>query len=262
MTPRLSVVIPTQDNEDTLASVLESAAFADEIVVLDSGSTDRTVELARAAGARVLNRPYVSDGDQRNAGWNEARGAWILALDSDEVLDAEACDAIRRTAARDPGPGDPVAYSFRFRSYFLDHPIDHGGLDREGPVRLGFRERTRWESKLHSRMLADGRIEILPGTVHHYTGTSLLSRMRKIAAYAADRAETMRRAGRRPSVLLALWEPARFFFGRVVLRGGFRDGLPGIAWWWLQSTEILLAHLLLMPGTRDRSAGPRDGEQT
>jgi len=207
---RLTVVIPTQNNENTLPATLASVAFADEIIVLDSGSVDRTRDIARAAGARVVERPYH-----------------------------------RGVVSNDPAAEGPVAYALRFRCHFLGFPLDHGGLDHDEHVRLGRRERTRWESTLHSRALVDGPVGRLPGVVDHFTGTELPSRLRKLAAYAAERAERMRASGVRPSVARALWESTRFFLGRFVIRGGWRDGLPGAAWWWLQSTEILLAHLLL-----------------
>lgn len=250
MMRRLSVVIPTQNNERTLPAALASVAFADEIIVLDSGSVDRTREIALGAGARVVERRYRSDGDQRNAGWAGATSAWVLALDSDEVLDLVLAEAVRGVVSRDPRGGEPVAYALRFRTYFLGFPLDHGGLDRDEHVRLGSRERTRWESTLHSRMLVDGPIGRLPGVVHHFTGTELSMRLQKLAAYATDRAEQMRGAGVRPSMPRALWQSFRFLFGRFVIRGGWRDGLPGAVWWWLQSTEILLAHLLLYRRTR------------
>ena len=259
MTRRLSVVIPTQNNENTLPAALASVAFADEIIVLDSGSVDRTRDIAAGAGARVVERRYWSDGDQRNAGWAEATGAWALALDSDEALDPVLAEAVRAVVSRDPGAGEPVAYALRFRCYFLGFPLDHGGLDHDVHIRLGRRERTRWESALHSSLIVDGPVGRLPGVVDHFTGIELPGRLRKLAAYAADRAERMRASGVRPSVARALWEPLRFFLGRVVIRGGWRDGLPGAVWWWLQATEILLAYLLLYrrsrPGSEGRSTG-------
>ncbi len=260
MPPRLSVVIPTQDSERTLQATLKSVAFADEIIVLDSGSVDRTREIALGAGARVVERRYTSDGDQRNAGWAEATAAWVLALDSDEALDPALAEAVRGVASRDPGAAEPAAYALRFRTYFLGFAIDHGGLDRDEHVRLGSRERTRWESTLHSRMLVDGPTGRLPGVVHHYTGTDLSVRLHKIGAYAADRAERMAAAGVRPSMPAALWQTLRFFLGRFFIRGGWRDGLPGAAWWWLQSTEILLAHLLLYRRGREGRDPLRRGD--
>lgn len=256
VTRRLSVVIPTQNNESTLPAALASVAFADEIIVLDSGSVDRTRDIALGAGARIVDRRYLSDGDQRNAGWAEATGAWVLALDSDEVVDSVLAEAVRGVVSRDPGDGEPVAYALRFRCHFLGFPLDHGGLERDEHVRLGRRDRTRWEPALHSRAIVDGPVGRLPGVVDHFTGTELPGRLRKLAAYAADRAERMRASGARPSVSRAFWQSSRFFLGRFVIRGGWRDGLPGAVWWWLQSTEILLAHLLLYRRARPGSHAP------
>jgi glycosyltransferase involved in cell wall biosynthesis len=241
----LAVVIPTFNSAATIAAVLESVRFADELLVLDSGSTDDTRTLAAAAGATVIERPYVSEGDQRHAGWERVHRRWTLALDSDEVLDGEAQAAVRAVAATEPGPGEPVAYALRYRHYFLGHPIRHGGLQLDEHVRLGLTTRTKWERRLHSHMIVDGPVGRLAGVVHHHTSPTIASRWQKMVAYAEDRSARWRAAGVRPSVRAAIWQPVRFFLGRVIVREGWRDGVIGVAWWWLMATELALAHLLL-----------------
>lgn len=258
MSADLSVVIPSQNSAATLAGTLASVAFADEVIVLDAGSTDGTIELAERAGARVIRRPYANDGDQRNAGWQAAVGRWVLALDSDEWLDADSTAAIRRVVARDPSPGEPVAYELLWRNYFLGHPLKHGGLDRDYHVRLGFRTRTRWEPVLHAPMLAEGPVGRLTGLVHHPSCTSLASRFEKIGRYAADRAGRWRAEGVKTSLPRAAWDTLRYFCGRALLRGGYRDGLPGLVWWWLMATELLLSHFLLaFPAGREAAGANR-----
>lgn len=245
MTPALSVLVLTWNSEETLAGVLESVSFADEILIIDSGSTDRTLEIAGAARARVLQRPLDGYAEQRNLGWREACGRWILALDCDEVLDPITARAIRDVVSRDWKPSEPVGYEILWRNYFLGHALLHGGLDKDFHVRLALRERSHWEGAIHERLVIEGPLGRLPGVVHHYTARDLASRLRKVGAYAEARSAEMRAAGVRFSAARALWQPLRFFAGRLVVRGGYRDGIHGVAWWWLLSTEILLAHLLL-----------------
>jgi len=242
----LSVLVLTQDNADTLAPVLASVAFADEIVVVDSGSTDGTLEIARAAGARIVQRAFTDFADQRNAGWAVAEGRWVLALDSDEMLDGQARDAIRRVSAGEPGPGEPVAYGICRVPYFLGRALKHGGVMETFTLRLALRVRSRWQGRIHEALVVDGPTANLPGLIEHDTSPTLVGRLQKVVAYAVARAQEWRAQGVRPSAGAVVWQPLRFFVGRVTVRGGFRDGVLGVVWWWLLATELMLAHLLLL----------------
>jgi glycosyltransferase involved in cell wall biosynthesis len=250
-------VILTRDNADTLPETLASVAFADEIVVVDSGSTDGTLELARRAGARVISHALAGFGEQRNLGWREATGVWVLALDSDEALDAEASRAIEAVARRDPDPAGPAAYEMLWRNYFLGHALLHGGLEADFHTRLARRERSRWVGEIHEQLEVDGAVGRLPGLVHHQTSRDLRSRLTKVGRYAERRSTEMRARGEKSSLVRAVWQPVRFFAGRVIVRRGYRDGIYGVAWWWLLATEILLAHLLLSLREDDGDGGAR-----
>jgi len=261
----LSVLILTRDNAETLPRTLQSVGFADEILVIDSGSTDGTPDIARAAGARVLQRPLAGFADQRNAGWEAAQGRWLLALDSDEVLDAEAGAAVRRVIAGEPRPGEPVAYALRRVEFFLGRPLRQGGLWATLLVRLALRSRSRWEGHIHETLVVDGPTARLPGKIDHHSAPTLAVLLDKIGRNALGRAEEWRAQGVRPSVRALAWRPLRFFLGRLIVRGGFRDGAHGLVWWWLIATELLLAHfLLLLPESvtaRERSApGSQSGK--
>lgn len=261
----LTVLILTRNNADTLPAALASVAFADEILVVDSGSTDTTLELARAAGARVVTRAFTDFAEQRNAGWEAAEGRWLLALDSDEVLDTEAGAAVRRVIAGEPRPGEPVAYALRPVPYFLGRPILHGGVRDTYVLRLALRSRSRWEGHIHETLVVDGPTARLPGKIDHHSAPTLAVLLDKIGRNALGRAEQWRAQGVRPSVRALAWRPLRFFLGRLIVRGGFRDGAHGLVWWWLIATELLLAHfLLLLPESmtaRERSApGSQSGK--
>lgn len=252
MMPSLTVIILTRDCEETLPATLTSVSFADEILVVDSGSADRTLDLAQSAGARVVSRPLMDWAEQRNFAQEAARGRWVLTLDSDEVLDAEAAAAIRKVVSEVGAPQAPVGYELLFRNYFLGKPLLHGGLECDFHVRLARRDRSRWKGRVHEQLAVEGRVGRLPGIVHHDAGSSLTRRLEKAATYGAARAASWRAAGRRAGLWRAGWEPVRFFLGRVLIRRGYRDGVRGIAWWWLAATEILLAHIILATGADDR----------
>ncbi len=261
----LTVLILTRNNADTLPAALASVAFADEILVVDSGSTDTTLELARAAGARVVTRAFTDFAEQRNAGWEAAEGRWLLALDSDEVLDAEARAAVRQVIAGEARPGGPAAYALRRVEFFLGRPLRQGGLWETLLVRLALRSSSRWEGHIHEKLVVDGPTARLPGKIDHHSAPTLAVLLDKIGRNALGRAEEWRAQGVRPSVRALAWRPLRFFLGRLIVRGGFRDGAHGLVWWWLIATELLLAHfLLLLPESmtaRERSApGSQSGK--
>lgn len=244
----LSILILTHDNAASLPATLSSVAFADEILVVDSGSTDATMEIARAAGARVLQRPLTGFAEQRNAGWAAAEGRWVMALDSDEVLDAEAAEAVRAVTTGEPGPGGPVAYELRRVDYFLDRPILHGGAGQDFKLRLALRSRSRWQGHVHEHLSADGPTARLPGRMDHHVAPTLAALLAKLGRNAEGRAAEWRAQGVPPSAWQLAWKPLRFFLGRWIVRGGYRDGAHGLVWWWLIATELLLAHFLhLLP---------------
>jgi O-antigen/teichoic acid export membrane protein len=242
----LSVVVLTYQSARTLDATLRSVAFAGEILVIDSGSTDDTLAIARRHGARIIPRA-MTDGwaAQRNFGQARAAGRWILALDSDEVPDETLAAALRRVTSAAAGPGDHAGYTIRMLNYFLGRPMRHGGLDRDDHLRLVRRGAGRWEGAVHESLDVAGTVGHLPGLAHHMTGVTFEQRLAKAGTYARKRAEVWRAAGRKPSVARAVWEPLRFLAGRLIIRGGWRDGLTGFVWWWLQATELLGAHLIL-----------------
>ena len=223
----LSILILTHDNAGTLPDTLRSVAFADEVVVVDSGSTDGSQEIAHAAGARVLQRPLTNFADQRNAGWEAARGPWVLALDSDEVLDAEAREAVRRVIEWEPGPGEPAAYALCPIPYFLGRPILHGGVRETFVLRLAWRKRSRWAGRIHERLVVDGPTARLPGRIEHYSAPTLAVLLDKIRRNALGRAEEWRSQGARPSVRALVWRPLRFFLGRWIVRVAACTGWSG-----------------------------------
>ncbi|HEX7880619.1 MAG TPA: glycosyltransferase family 2 protein, partial [Candidatus Eisenbacteria bacterium] len=242
----LSVVILTCQSARTLDATMASVAFAGEIVVIDSGSTDETLTIARRHGARIASRS-MADGwaAQRNFGQTRAAGRWILALDSDEILDETLAKAIHRVVSQPFDATAPAGYTIRMLNFFLGRPLRYGGLDRDDHLRLVRNGVGRWVGAVHEKLGVTGKVGHLPGLVHHMTGVTFEQRLAKAGVYARKRAELWRAARRRPSVVRAIWEPLRFLAGRLVIRGGWRDGLPGFVWWWLQATELLGAHLIL-----------------
>ena len=222
----LSVLVITRDEAQNIQECLASVAFADEILVVDSGSTDRTRELARAAGARVEEHPFESAGRQRNWALPLLEHSWCLVLDADERVTPELAREIERTVAAD-GPAD--GYTMPRRSFFLGTPIRHAGWGRDRVLRLFRRERGRYDDALvHESLELQGRRAELEGALLHYTYRTLDDYLAKLASYTARGAADLQRQGRRPSLPTLLLRPPARFFRMYVLQGGFLDGMAGL----------------------------------
>ena len=223
--PRLSVVLVTRNEEDRLRAALESVAWADEIVVVDAESDDKTVTIAREFTDHVVVRPWPGYAVQKNVAIDLATGDWILSLDADEVVSAELTAEIRRVLAAD-GPAD--GYSVPRRNIFWGRWVRHGGLYPDWQLRLFRRGRGRFvERAVHESVTVDGRVERLSGHLEHRSyrdvGDFLARADRYAALAAADAVAQGRRAGVRNLVL----RPLGRFVSMYVVRGGVLDGWRG-----------------------------------
>ena len=229
----LSAVILTKNEADRVGRAIASVAFANEVLVLDSGSTDGTVEVARAHGARVIAAEWPGYVAQKNRGLDEARGDWVLSLDADEHLDAEAGAAVR-AATRDDAALPPTGYRLHRHETWLGHPLRHGHWRPRPHLRLVRRGRARWTGEdPHDRLVADGPVSMLPGRIVHDPYRDLGEHLATIDAYT-------RLQARRGSALDVTVRPAWHFVRGYLLQCGFLDGVPGLCVAALGSVHTLL----------------------
>jgi glycosyltransferase involved in cell wall biosynthesis len=257
--PRLSVTLIARDEEDRLPGALASAAFADErIVVVDSASTDRTEEVARRAGARVLVRPFDGFGRQKNAAAALASNRWILSIDADEIVSPKLALEIRASlAAAEFETSPPAAYRVPIRLEFLGRELHFGRDTVVRPARLYDRTRARFsDDAVHERILALGPIEALEESILHRSYRDLTHYLEKLDRYTTLAAEAKWKAGKGGRGLLparVLWE----FFDRAFLRLGFLDGSAGLTFAALSSANTLLKYLKLRELERAIALGER-----
>ena len=223
--PRLSVVVVTRNEEDRLRACLESVAWADQIVVVDAESDDKTVTIAREFTDHVVVRPWPGYAAQKNVAIEMATGEWVLSLDADEVVSTELTAEIRRVLAAD-GPAD--GYAVPRRNIFWGRWVRHGGLYPDWQLRLFRRGRGRFiERAVHESVRVDGRVERLAGHLEHRSyrdvGDFLARADRYAALAAADAVAQGRRAGARDFVL----RPLGRFLSMYVLYRGVLDGWRG-----------------------------------
>ncbi len=226
--PRLTVTVITQDEEDNLPTLLGRVRpIADEIVVVDSGSRDRTVSIARAAGARVIENPWPGFREQKAHALGHATGEWVLNLDADEFLTPELAAAIRRELDRPGGPRH-AGYRIHFRHTCFGRRVRFGQMWRDKRVRLFRREGASYGgSRIHPRTQVAGSIGDLPGRCDHDGYRTLEEARTKLERDAAQVARERFEAGGRARPWQLLRWPAGFL-KRYVLRLGFLDGAAGL----------------------------------
>lgn len=229
---RLSVLIPTLDEEANLPECLASCSFADEIVVVDSGSTDRTTEIARAAGAVVLTHPFESHARQKNWGLARVANDWVLVLDADERVTPPLRESIRAAIA---APGATRGFLIRRRSTFLGRTITGCGWQFDRVLRLFDRRVACFDDRrVHESAVVQGDTRTLDGALLHHSCRDFSQWLRKVDRYASLGAEEAFARGRRPRLGDLHVRPLARFAKQWLLQGGFRDGPEG---WVLCSTS-------------------------
>jgi glycosyltransferase involved in cell wall biosynthesis len=223
----VSAVLITRDEERNLPAALESVRFCDEIVVMDSGSTDRTRELAAAAGARVLrNEPWPGFVAQRNLAAGAARHDWVLVVDADERVTPELRDEI--LAVRAAG-FDRAGYRIPRVAFYLGRWIRGTDWYPDAQLRLFDRTRGRWHGgRVHESVRLEGPVGLLRSELHHHPYQDIAHHMRKIDLYTTLWAKEAFEAGRRAGTLETLAAPGWALLRNYVLKGGFRLGEAGL----------------------------------
>ncbi|MCC6949596.1 MAG: glycosyltransferase [Bradyrhizobiaceae bacterium] len=224
--PRLSLIVIARNEEASIGRCLRSAYFADEMVVVDNGSTDKTVEIARSLGANVVQTPdWPGFGPQKNRALDAAAGDWVLSLDADEWIEPPLADLIRKTIA-DPGAAD--GYEMPRRSRFCGEVVRHSGWWPDYVTRLWRRGRGRFaDVPVHERVIVEGRVGRLRLPIEHEAIVDLADANDKASRYAAAAATELSAQGRRSSRLKAIVRAMAAFLRTFIWRAGFLDGATG-----------------------------------
>jgi glycosyltransferase involved in cell wall biosynthesis len=223
---RISATVITLNEERHIAEALESLAWADEIVVVDSGSTDRTCEIARRYTPRVVEADWPGYAAQKNRAAEAASHDWIFSLDADERVTPELAASIAAVRERAPTAS---AYRVARRAWYVDRWVRHGGWYPDYQVRLYDRRQARFEGDFVHESVRAASAETLEGDLLHYTVESLSDHHRRLDRYTTLAAEAAAARGRRFSALRAVARPPAELFKSYVLRQGFRDGRAGLA---------------------------------
>lgn len=220
----LSVLILTKNEEENIQRAIKSVKdLAGEVVVLDSGSTDRTVEIAKSLGAKVFFREWTTYSDQLNYGISLCSGEWVFVLDADE----EVSEELKRSIKEELKAPKYEAYEVCRRTCYLGRFLRHAWYP-EWRLRLFKKGRVAFEGTLHERVIFEGKVGRLKGDLYHYSFKDLEHQYIKTVKYAKLMAQEAHEKGRKFRLTNLLFNPLWHFFKVYFLDLGFLDGKRGL----------------------------------
>jgi glycosyltransferase involved in cell wall biosynthesis len=222
--PQLSAIVITRNEAANIGECLDSLAFCDERIVVDCGSTDSTVDIARERGARVEFHEWQGFGPQKSHALALATGTWVLSIDADERVTPELAAAIRAAIAA----GDADAWEFPRLSSFCGRPMRHSGWYPDYVLRLFRRGKARFDDAIvHERVICAGVVKRLRPPLIHHPVARLEDALSRIDRYSTASAEVIVAAGRKVSFMTGIGHGLYSFLRTYVLRAGFLDGAEG-----------------------------------
>jgi glycosyltransferase involved in cell wall biosynthesis len=243
----LSVIVLTKDSAETLGACLASLAFADQVVVVDSGSQDASREIAKAFGATVKVQAWKGYTAQRNFALRLCRHPWVFSVDSDEVVTPELAQEIRALLQKPLDEG-PKAYQIPERVRFFKHWLRRGGIFPGYHVTLFQRAHATYghgPADVHEGIQVAGPFGQLHGFKLHHAYPSFDLALAKLNRYTSLEAQGRWAHGIRPSLYGLLWRPLERFFKNYFLKLGFLDGLEGFLYCYLTAHYSFVIHVKL-----------------
>ena len=235
---QISVTIIARDEEANIARAITSVDFCAEVLVVDSGSTDRTVEIARSLGATVLHHEWSGYAAQKNFAAAKASYDWILSIDADEAVGPSLAASIRGLEAAEPEYG---GFDFPRLARYCGKWIRHSGWYPDRKVRLYRRDRGRWVGDfVHESVVVSGPVGHLQGDLLHYTCNTFRDHRSNVERYTDLAAQEIVATGQRPTASRLLLGPPFAFAKSFFLQLGFMDGTAGFTIAWMAARYVYL----------------------
>lgn len=242
--PRLSVIVPAGNSAEVIEQCLTSVRWADELIVVDSFSSDGTLEIAQRYADRILRNEYINSATQKNWAIPQASHLWVLIVDTDERVSPELRQEIEAVIAQ---PGEYAAYRMPRVNYAFGRPVRYAGYYPDYQVRLFQRDRGRYAPRqAHAHMMIDGAVGTLANPIIHYAHRTMEQTIRGLLGpmtywEALERYQQ----GRRANMWQLFLRPPAAFIYRYLYQGGFRDGPTGLVISLLWSFYVGLTYLRL-----------------
>ncbi len=223
---KLSVIIITKNEEANIRACLESVTWADEIVVVDSGSSDGTLDICRKVGAKVYIHDWQGFGVQKNHALSHASHDWVFSIDADERVTKELRASIENAVTQ--LEGEFVAYKISRLSSYCGRYMKHSGWYPDHIVRLFKRNKARFSDDLvHERLIVEGKIGLVDGELLHHPFNTFEAVLRKVDQYSSAGANMMHQRGKNSSLVGAIIRGLWSFLRTYIFRAGFLDGREG-----------------------------------
>lgn len=225
--PLLSVTIITFNEAEHLPQAIKSVQWADETIVVDSGSTDNTVQIAEQLGAKVFHHPWPGYGQQKNFAQKQTKNDWVLNIDADEVVPLELAEAISEALLHAEATQTRGFY-FPRKTFYLGKWIRHGGWYPNHLVRLANKKFASWtEPEVHESLEVEGEISLISEPLLHYTFQSIEDQVRTNLRYSRSGSRDLIQRGQGASLIKLLFKPIGKFLETYFIKRGFLDGLAG-----------------------------------
>ena len=222
---KITAIIPTLNEEIHIAAAIESVQFADEIIVIDSFSIDKTLEIAEKYNVKIIKREFDDFSSQKNFAIDKATNPWVYVLDADERVTPEVKKEILEAVKN---PRDFVGFYVRRTFYFAGEKLNYGGCQRDKVVRLFLKEFCRYNgSPVHETITANGKLDFFNHKIDHYSYKSYDHYISKMNHYATLRGKQYYKEGKKVNAFHILIKPPARFLIHYFLRLGVLDGFAG-----------------------------------
>jgi glycosyltransferase involved in cell wall biosynthesis len=239
---KISAIIPTLNEEIHITDAIKSVSFADEIIVIDSFSTDKTIEIAEKLNVKIIKRKFDDFSSQKNFAIEQAKYDWIFILDADERVTPEVEKEIIE-AVKDPK--DFVGFYVRRSFYFSGKKVNYSGFQSDKVIRLFLKEHCKYAGLVHEKITFNGKISFLNNKLNHFSYRNYDHYISKLNHYAAIRAKELYEKGNKVNIYHVMIKPAARFFIHFIVRLGFLDGFTGFLVAKTQAYGVLTRYIKL-----------------
>ena len=230
------------NEEDNVKRFVESLSFADEIILVDSYSTDKTVEIAENLGIKVIKRTFDDFSSQRNFAISKATHKWVLFFDLDEIISKDLEHEIIKIINE---PKDKVAFYIKRNFFFMGKKIRFGGWQNDKAIRLFNKNYCKYQGLVHERIVAKGNVCTLKNSLHHYSYKNFDNYNDKLNLYSKLQAENLYKKKQRPNFYHFFIRPTYRFLWQYFFRLGILDGKEGFVLAYLHSFSVFKRYLQL-----------------
>lgn len=241
---KLSVLIPTKNEEDNITSCISSVKnLADEIIVVDSYSTDQTVEIAESLNAKVIFRKFDNFSNQKNWAIPQMTNEWVLLLDADEQVTPELEKEISALLSSSALEHHNAYWIYR-QNHFFNRPINYSGFQKDKVVRIFHRDKCMYNAnKVHEEIITEGSTGFLKNKLYHNTYKGFDLHIEKLNRYATLQAEDYNKKTGRLSFYHFVFKPSFRFFKHYIIQRGYKDGIPGFIMSFLGFYAVVLRYI-------------------